>query len=160
MFSQPEFWVAVAFIIFVALVYKRAHQMITAALDSRRAAIQAQIEEARRLRTEAQARLEEFRRRQRDAMKEAEEIVERARQEAERHRAQARTSLDEAIARRREQALDKIARAEADAVRQVRELAAELAVAAARRVLAEELSGPRGAALIDRSITEMPLRMQ
>ena len=160
MFSEPEFWVAVAFLIFVALVYKRAHQMITSALDTRRAAIQAQIEEARRLRTEAQARLEEYRRRQREAMQEAEEIVARARQEAERHREQARISLEETMARRREQALDKIARAEAEAVRQVRELATELAVAAARRVLAEELSGPRGAALIDRSITELPIRMQ
>jgi len=159
MFSQPEFWVAVAFVIFVALIYRRASTMVTTALDKRAATIQHQIEEARRLREEAEARLEQYRRQQRNAMKEAETMVARARAEAERQQAQAKTALDEALARRREQALDKIARAEADAVRQVRELAAELAVAATRQVLAEELQGGRGAALIDRSIAELPQRM-
>ncbi len=159
MLAEPEFWVAVAFVIFVALVFKRARQIVNGALDRRAEAIRAQIEEARHLREEAQNRLYEYRRRQRDAIKEAEEIVARARQDAERQQARARADLEALLARRREQALEKIARAEADAVRQVRALAADLAVAATRRVLAEELSGPRGAALIDQAIGELPQKL-
>ena len=159
MLAEPEFWVAVAFVIFVALVYKRAAQTVTTMLDRRSDAIRAQIEEARQLREEAQRRLDEYRRREREALKEAEEIIARARQEAERHQAQARADLEAALARRREQALDKIARAEADAVRQVREMSSDLAVAATRRVLAEELAGPQGAALINQAIAELPQKL-
>src|SRR5690606_10084443 len=105
MLAEPEFWVAVAFVIFVALVFKRARQIVNGALDRGAEAIRAQIEEARHLREEAQNRLYEYRRRQRDAIKEAEEIVARARQDAERQQARARADLEALLARRREQAL-------------------------------------------------------
>jgi F-type H+-transporting ATPase subunit b len=55
--------------------------------------------------------------------------------------------------------MDKIAQAEADAVRQVRAMAVDLAIAATRQVIAEELTGKRADALVDQSIAELPQKL-
>ena len=65
---EPEFWVAVAFFVFVAFLgYIGAHRMILSSLDQRRDKIKAELDEARRLREEAEKVLVEYRRRQHDA---------------------------------------------------------------------------------------------
>ena len=158
-FYEAEFWVLVAFIIFVALIFNKARKAINDILDRRSETIRVQIEEARQLREEAQATLAEYRRKQRDALKEAEAIVTRARQEADRHQQQAREALEQSLVRRRDQAMDKIAQAEADAVRQVRGMAVDLAIAATRRVIAEDLSAGRDDALVDQGIAELPQKL-
>ena len=81
-----------------------------------------------------------------------------ARREAERHRVAAAEALESTLARRREQALEKIAQAEADAVREVRRQAGDIAIAAARKVIADDLSGPKGDAMIDQAVAELPRR--
>ena len=55
MLATPEFWVAISFVGFVALIiYFGAPKMIAKALDDRADRIRAELEEARRLREEAQ----------------------------------------------------------------------------------------------------------
>ncbi|RMF39078.1 MAG: F0F1 ATP synthase subunit B, partial [Alphaproteobacteria bacterium] len=83
MWESPEFWVAVAFVIFVAATFRPLYRQAAAALDARAARIKNEIDEAQALREEAQALLAEYKRRQRAALKEAEEILEHARGEAE-----------------------------------------------------------------------------
>ncbi|MBT7664573.1 MAG: ATP F0F1 synthase subunit B, partial [Rhodospirillaceae bacterium] len=56
--------------------------------------------------------------------------------------------LDETIARRQQSALDKIAMAEAQAEKEVRDAAVEIAVNAATSVVAQHVSGDRADALI------------
>src|SRR5881396_2282202 len=76
---EPEFWVAVAFFIFVAFLgYIGAHRMILAALDGRRDRIKAELDEARRLREEAQKLLADYQRKQREVEGEAETIISEA----------------------------------------------------------------------------------
>lgn len=157
-YGTAEFWVLVAFVIFIVAVARKVGAVVGGMLDGRAATIRAQIEEARALREEAQARLAEIRKQQRDATREAEEIVAHARRDAERHRAAAAAALDATLTRRREQALAKIAQAEADAIREVRRQAGDVAIAAARKILAEDLAGRTGDALIDGSIAELPRR--
>jgi F-type H+-transporting ATPase subunit b len=53
-------------------------------------------------------------------------------------------------------ALDRIAAAEASALAEVRNAAAEVAGAAARAVLAESLDAAADAALVDRSLADLP----
>ena len=55
--QDPKFWVAVSFVLFVALVGKLAWAKITEALDGRAARIRAELEEAARLRAEAETML-------------------------------------------------------------------------------------------------------
>src|ERR1700681_1236363 len=98
---DAEFWVAVAFVIFFALLVKLgAHRVILGALDDRAARIKAELDEAKRFRDEAQALLAEYQRKRGEADREADAIVVAARAEAERLAAEAKTKVEEFVARR------------------------------------------------------------
>lgn len=148
MFESPEFWVAIAFVIFVAALARKLLAMVRAALDARSARIESELDEARRLREDAQDLLASYQHRQREAVKEAEGILAQAREDAETIRTNAGAELQAALARRREQALDKIARAEAVAVQEVRAAAADLAFRATRRLIGETMDAGRDAKLV------------
>jgi F-type H+-transporting ATPase subunit b len=152
MFSSPEFWVAVAFVIFVIAVFRPASKQIVAALDSRGERIRSELEEAHTLREEAQKLLAESKRKHRDAIKETEEILAHAKVEAGRLREQAQQDLAAALARREQAALDKIAQAEAKALREVREQAVDVALAATAALIAANLDQKKHAAIVDESI--------
>ena len=135
---EAEFWVAVAFFVFVAFLgYVGAHRMILASLDQRRDKIKSELDEARRLREEAEKLLAEYRRRQQDA----EAIISNAQTEAERIAEEAHARMQELIARRTAIAQTKIAQAEAQALADVRAAAADAAVAAAEKILRETAKG-------------------
>lgn len=161
MLATAEFWVAVAFAIFVAfLIYMGAHKLIIDALDERAAKIKAELDEARRLREEAQSLLAEYERKKNEAEREAAGIIEGAKQEAERLAAEAKTKSEEFLARRTKMAETKIAQAEAQAVADVRNAAAEAAVAAAERVLADTVKGSKLAdELIAKGVAEVKAKL-
>lgn len=160
MLSDATFWVAVSFFIFVGLLfYYKVPGMVTKALDKRAADIAQELEDARRLREEAQELLASYQRKQRDAMKEAETIIEQANDEAERLAVEIRETMQVQAERRTKLAEDKIAQAEVQAVQEVRALAADLAVEAARRVVGEKLSGDKANALVDKSIQELGAKL-
>ncbi len=157
---EAEFWVAVGFLVFVAAVAKRAYRIITGALDQRAARIKAELDEAVRLREEAQALLASYQRKQRDAAHEAEEIVEHAKKEAARIAEQAESDMKATIERRGRLAEAKIARAEAQALEEVRNMAADAALGAARRLVAENLDQARAKTLLDEAIAELDDKLQ
>jgi F-type H+-transporting ATPase subunit b len=153
---EAEFWVLVAFVIAIAFLVYKAKGMVTGGLDARAAKIKSEIDEARKLRDEAQTRLAEFQRKQRDALQEAEAIIAQAKAEAERLAAQGVKDLEAAIERRRRLATEKIALEQQKAVADLRNAAVDVAVAALRRVLAEDLDPARKSALIDDAIAALP----
>ena len=117
MLSSPEFWVAVAFVILVASVYRPMARGITGALDQQSAKIGASLDQATQLREEAQHLLAEYQRKQRNAETESEEIIAQARSQADRLAAEAAANLEAALKRREQAAIEKIAQAEAEAPR-------------------------------------------
>ena len=155
MLHEPEFWVAVAFVVFVVLAWKPLAKMVTAGLDDRSAKIRIDLERAAKLREEAQALLAEYQKKQRDALKEAEGIVAAARAEAERLSAQAAADLEASLKRREQLAMQRIAQAEQQALAEVRGAAVDAAMAAAGKLLAEKLDPSRQDALIDSAIKEL-----
>jgi len=159
MLSNPTFWVAVGFVIFVAVVWKPLRRAALGQLDAHAARIRQQIDEAERLSAEAHALLEEYKRKHKAALGEAEAIVARARAEATRIASEASVALEAALKRREQQTLDKIAQAEAAALRDVRNQAVDVAIAAARAIVAEEMKGPRGAAALEAAIEELPQKL-
>jgi F-type H+-transporting ATPase subunit b len=160
MLGMAEFWVAVAFVAFLAiLVYYKVPKLIAKALDDRADAIRKELDEARRLREEAQTLLADYQKRHRNVGQEAEAIVDLARREAEAFAHETRASLKDTLERRTKLAEDKIARAEAQAVDEVRASAIDVAVAAAERILREKMAGSGGAALIDQSIRDLKGRL-
>jgi F-type H+-transporting ATPase subunit b len=155
MFADPSFWVGLAFVLVVALTFKKVSRAVAANLDARAAKIRTQIEEARKLREDAQALLAEYQRKQRDAMAEAEKIISAAKSEAARLKVQAEKDLEHALARRKEQALERIAQSEAQALAQVRNTAVDAALAAAAALIAKSLDGAKRDALTDKAIGEL-----
>jgi F-type H+-transporting ATPase subunit b len=160
MLGMAEFWVAVAFVAFLAiLVYYKVPKLIAKALDDRADAIRKELDEARRLREEAQTLLADYQKKHRNVGQEAEAIVDLARREADAFAHETRASLKDTLERRTKLAEDKIARAEAQAVDEVRASAIDVAVAAAERILREKMAGSGGAALIDQSIRDLKGRL-
>lgn len=155
MFADPAFWVGLAFLLVVGLTFKKVSAGVTASLDARAAKIRTQIEEARKLREDAQALLAEYQRKQRDAMAEAEKIIATAKAEAARLKVQAERDLEHALTRRKEQALERIAQSEAEAVAAVRNMAVDAALAAAEALISKGLDGAKRDALTEKAIGEL-----
>jgi F-type H+-transporting ATPase subunit b len=160
MFAEPEFWVAVGFVIFVAvLVYVGVPKMMTKALDDRAKRVQDDLNEARRLKEEAQKLLAEYQAKQRLADEEAAAIVAGAKAEAERFAAEAKAKMEEFVARRSKMAETKIAQAEARAVADVRAAAAEAAVSAAEKILTDSVKGKVADDLLARGIGDVKTKL-
>jgi len=154
--QDPKLWVAISFLVFVALAGKVGWKKITEMLDARGARIRAELDEAARLRAEAEAMRAEAERERAAALKEAEELLARARIEAERVAVAAAAEAEASAKRRERMAMDRIAAAEAGAITEVRNAAAEIAVVAAREVLAAGLDATADAALIDGAVADLP----
>src|SRR3954469_8765897 len=156
MFSEPEFWVAVGFVILMGVfAYVGVHRTVLTALDHRRDRIKAELDEARRLKDEAAKVLAEYKARHASAEREAQEIVSNARAEAERIAAEAKAKMEDFVARRTKTAEGKIALAEAQALADVRAAAAEAAVAAASTVLSQSVKGSLSDDLLAKGIAEV-----
>jgi F-type H+-transporting ATPase subunit b len=159
-FAEPEFWVAVGFVIFVAvLVYVGVPKMATKALDDRAKRVQDELNEARRLKEEARKLLAEYQAKQRQADEEAAAIVAGAKAEAERFAAEAKAKMEEFVARRSKMAETKIAQAEAQAVADVRAAAAEAAVSAAEKILTDSVKGKVADDLLARGIGDVKTKL-
>ena len=160
MFAAPELWVLVSFVLFVALlVYYKIPNKVAKALDDRAGRISAELEEARRLREEAQTILADYQRKQRDAEKEAEDIIAMARREARFYAEESHKVLDEFLQRRVKLAEEKIARAEEQAIQDVRSKSVDVAVAAAEMLIARELKGKSAEDLVDKSIRDVSAKL-
>lgn len=153
LWQDPGIWVSAAFLVVVVLLLRLgAHRSIVSALDKRSQKIADDLNEARRLREQAQEILAQYQRQQRDAEQEAKEIIEEARREAKRIEAASRTKIAEQIERRAKTAEEKIARAEAQAIAEVRAQAADLAVEAAREIIRTRMDKGAHAALVEKAI--------
>lgn len=152
---DPEFWILVAFVAVIVLVWKPASRALTKSLDERADKIRADLERAAKLRTDAQALLAEYQQKQRDALKEAEAIMAQAKADAERLSAQAAADLEASLKRREQMALQRIAQAEQQALAEVRAAAVDIAIAATGKLLAEKLDPAKQDTLVDSAIKEL-----
>ena len=154
--SDPVFWVMIAFFAFMALlIYYKVPGMVGKSLDARADAIRHELDEARRLRDEAQSLLNDYQRKSRQAEEEAKSILEQAKRESEALAAETRKSLTESVERRTRLAEDKIARAEAQALAEVRASAVDSAITAAEKILKSRTTGKTASALIETSIRDL-----
>lgn len=154
--ADPVFWVMIAFIGFVALlIYYGVPGIVGKALDDRATAIRADLDEARRLRDEAHALLADYQRRSREAEDETKTIIEQAKREGEALAAETRKNLQESVERRTKLAEEKIERAEAQALSDVRTAAVESAIAVAEKILKSRVAGATADTLIENGIRDL-----
>jgi F-type H+-transporting ATPase subunit b len=143
LFNDPVTWTGLGLVIFVLAVFimMKPHKTIAKSLDDRAAKIRSELDNAAALRREAEAKLADAERRQTEAEASAREIVESARREAEQFARDASAALAERIKLREKLAEERIARAESEAVRDVRIAAVETASKAAAQILTDTLVG-------------------
>jgi F-type H+-transporting ATPase subunit b len=157
---EAEFWVAVAFVVFVGtLAYFKVHRMLVKSLDDRRERIKAELDEARRLKAEAEALFATYQRKQQEAEQEAQAIIAGAKAEAERLAAEAAAKIEDFIARHTKMAENKIAQAEAQAIADVRSVAAEAAAAAAETILSNTVKDRVADELIAKGIADFKAKL-
>ncbi len=155
-----EFWVAVAFVIFVGVLgYFGTHKKLVKGIDDRRDRIKAELDEARRLKEEAQALLAGYERKQQEVEREAGAIIASAKAEAERLSTEAAVKLEEFVARRSKMAEEKIAQAEAQALADVRSAAADAAIAAAEAILARTVKDKVADSLLAEGIADLEAKL-
>jgi len=157
---MDTFWVGVALAILIAImIYMGVHKSIAKQLDDRAAKIQADLDEARRLKEEAEALLAAYRTKQQEAEREAAGIIEGAKAEASRIAAEAKAKMEEFVVRRTRMAENKIAQAEAQAMADVKAAAADAAVEAAGRILRDKVSGPVANGLLEQGIADLKTKL-
>jgi F-type H+-transporting ATPase subunit b len=159
--QEAEFWVGVGLVIFISLmVWLKVPALVVKALDDRATGIQAQLDEALRLRQEAQALLAQIKVQREDSERVAAEMIANAQADSARLRQEAEVKLDEQIKRRQLMAERKIATAEAQAAADVKAAAGELAAQIAEQVLTARLQGLKSDPLIDRAVGQMAGKLQ
>ena len=155
MYFDESAWVALGFVLFIALVWRKVGTALASLLDSRAQKIKEELSEAENLRAEAEAELRRLKILQNEAEEDAKLIVADARAAADRIRAAAVEKAEVAIKRREAQATTKIAAAEASVITDLRVKATSIAIAASKEVLATELNTELGASMIDNSLAEI-----
>ena len=158
--KNTNFIVLLGFLVFIGiLLYYKVPAMVGRMLDARAETIRKELADARALRDEAQALLASYERKQKDVAAQAERIVAQARDEASRAAASAKDEIRASVARRLAAAQEQIAAAEKAAIKDVRDRAVTVAVAAAQDVLATQMTAQRGNALIDDAIATVEAKL-
>ena len=158
-FGNPETWVAISFVLFFLLLGKILWAKITELLDKRSTAIARSLEDAERLRAEALSAKQNAEKTLAQATAEAEAIIANAREEVSRMQARAAQSLENSVKLREQQALDRIAQSEAAAAKQLRDTAVDVALAATRTLLREQVGSGKSQDLVEQAIAELPRRL-
>lgn len=153
--ADPKIWVSAAFIVFVLLAYKKLTAFAAGALDKRSERIKFELDEARRLREEAEAVLADYKQKQDEYLKEAETLLENARRDADTMREYAHAELKASLESRMKQAIERIAQEEATAVSDVRDHVVDIALAAARNIISDQVGSMSQEELIKLALTDI-----
>ena len=152
----PTGWVALSMIaLFLIFIWKRVPAAVAKVLDDQIVVIRKRLDEAASLRADAEALKKEYQKKSKAADKEASAMIDRAKSEAEAIVAKANSDAAAMIERRTKMAEDKIAAEERAAVIELRAPAADAAVRAAARLIAERHDASADAQMIDRTIGEL-----
>jgi F-type H+-transporting ATPase subunit b len=158
--SWATLWALIGLVIFLAIcIYIKAPAMLAKSLDERAKRISDELDEAKRLRDEAKSLLAEYQKKRKDAEAEAAGILTAAKREAELFVEDAKAKAEDYVTRRTASAEQKIAQAERDAVNEVRSLAADIAVEAARSTIAAKVDAKTTASLFESSLQALKSKL-
>ncbi len=150
-------WVSMA--LFVLVVIRPGARAIVHLLDRKRAQIDLHLAEAARLRKEAADLLAQCQQQMQNEIEEARRMIAHAEADARHIREAAGEKLKATLALRESVAVSHIAEAEAAAVRNARDFAATLALAATREILAHDLPEGVPDRLVDQAVADIPERL-
>ena len=159
--QDAHFWVFVALALFIGLmIWLKVPGLVAKALDDAGIKVQAQLDEAERLRKEAETLLAQIKVQAAQTEIMAADMLKTAQADAERMRAEAAVALEADITRRHDLAMRKIATAESQAMGEVKAAAAEMAAQVAEKVLTARLASVTSDPLIDAALEGLGRRFQ
>lgn len=154
--NSSTLWVAISFFLFVFVAFKLGRKSVLNALDNYSSEIKSEIDNAERLRVEAQELLAQYQRKQRDAETESAKILENAKQQAKQTQKAADAELKEAMARREEQLVERLKRMEENAIADIQNHAAQLAVQATREMIVQTIDADKNADINKSALDDLP----
>ena len=154
MFADPQFWVAVSFILFIAAIINPVRKILASSLDAQINDIKNKIDEVENLKNEAQKALDEIKDREAKVEKE----IQNLKSESEKRIADLKdissTKLTDQIEKRKILAENKIEQLVRDTNNSIKNYISSIAIEATRNILLQNLSKDKKSALIEESITE------
>lgn len=158
--ANTDFVVFLGLVVFLGiLVYFKVPSLLGGMLDGRAEGIKTEIEEARKLREDAQSLLASYERKQKEVQEQADRIVAAAKEEAVAAGVQAQADLAKSVERRLAAAHEQIGSAEAAAIKEVRDQAVLIAVAASRDIIGAQMTAKEGNTLIDDGIAQVDAKL-
>ena len=155
MFSDPQFWVAVAFVAFIAAIFNPVRKILTSSLDAQIKDIRNKIDEAENLKNETQTTLSEIKKRQNDVQIEIQDIHKDAEKKVNQLEVNAEAKLKDQVAKRQILAEAKIDQLTRDANNLIQSHISSTAIAATISILQQKLDTQEQQKLIDKSIEEL-----
>ena len=144
-------WVAIAFILFFVLVWKKGKEAILSILDERSSLIEKELNEAKSLKEEALEELRLALQNQKNVSDEAENIIKDAKITANKIQEEANLKSIEMIKRKEEQAKQKILSLEAESIKKIREVTSRIVIESSKTYIKEKLDNKENVNLISKS---------
>ena len=154
MFSDPQFWVAVSFILFIAAIFNPVRKILTSSLDAQIKDIKNKIDEVENLKNEAQKALDELRERESKVEKEIQNLKLESEKRIAEFKDISASKLSDQIEKRKILAENKIEQLVRDTNNSIKNYISSVAIEATRNILLQNLSKDKKSALIEESITE------
>jgi|GEM_PF-425893 len=155
MYFDETAWVAIAFVIFIGLVWRKASKAITGILDSRSLLIENELKEAKSLKEEALEELRKSLQSQKNISNEAEQIIKDAQDAAKKIREDAKFSCSEIIKRREEQAKQKIMALETEAVNNIKKITGSIIIESSKVFIESNLDKKENNNIISKSSNQI-----
>lgn len=155
MYFDETAWVAIAFVIFIALVWRKASRAITGILDSRSLLIENELKEAKSLKEEALEELRKSLQSQKNISNEAEQIIKDAQDAAKKIREDANVICSEIIKRREEQAKQKIMALETEAVNNIKKITGSIIIESSKVFIESNLDKKENNNIISKSSNQI-----
>jgi F-type H+-transporting ATPase subunit b len=146
---DESFVAAIAFVLFILLSYRKIASALSKMLDLRILKVEKELADALKLREDAQAMLSEYEKKYRSIEKESEDIIRQAHEKVEAMRHSAEVELKMAIEMRLKAANSKIQKAEELAIQDVQRQVVDIALMAARQLIAEKMKSEADDQLIN-----------
>ena len=155
MFSDPQFWVAVSFILFIAAIFNPVRKILTSSLDAQIKDIKNKIDEVENLKNEAQKALDELKERETKVEKEIQNLNLESEKRITELKDISTNKLTEQIEKRKILAENKIEQLVRDTNNSIKNYISSVAIEATRNILLQNLSKDKKSDLIEQSITEL-----
>ena len=154
MFSDPQFWVAVSFILFIAAIFNPVRKILTSSLDAQIKDIKNKIDEVENIKNEAQKALDELKDRETKVEKEIQNLNLESEKRITELKNISTSKLTDQIEKRKILAENKIEQLVRDTNNSIKNYISNIAIEATKNILIQNLNKDKKSALIEESITE------